>query len=120
MEMRDDDTGLEKLLRAYREACPEPEASQNFTPGLWAKIEARRGFLFTFGSLARKGAAVAAAFCLLLLLLNVSMTPAPHTLAPSYADALAAYTQANAIYGGVNHSVSLPAGTLGGSSGSSR
>lgn len=32
---------LDGLFRAYREACPDPEASVNFTPEMWARIEAR-------------------------------------------------------------------------------
>ena len=32
---------LDELFRAYRKACPDPEASVNFTPTMWARIEAR-------------------------------------------------------------------------------
>ena len=31
---------LTKLWRAYRGACPDPEGSPDFMPGLWARIEA--------------------------------------------------------------------------------
>jgi len=34
---------LEWLWKAYRAACPTPEPTANFMPGLWSKIEARRG-----------------------------------------------------------------------------
>lgn len=40
--MANQDQELNELLRAYRSACPEPEAGANFMPGVWAKIEARR------------------------------------------------------------------------------
>ena len=33
---------LEQLFAAYRQACPETEASVNFMPNLWSKIDARR------------------------------------------------------------------------------
>lgn len=35
-------TELERLWEAYRWATPEPEASTNFQPELWARIEAER------------------------------------------------------------------------------
>src|SRR5580704_344769 len=34
---------LDELFRAYRHACPDPEPSVNFTPAMWARIEAREG-----------------------------------------------------------------------------
>ena len=34
---------LDALFAQYGEACPDREASANFMPGLWGKIEARRG-----------------------------------------------------------------------------
>ena len=42
--MRDDEQfrKLDGLWRAYRIAMPDPEASPNFMPELWAKIEAAR------------------------------------------------------------------------------
>ena len=36
------DRKLDALLSAYREACPDPEGSPGFMPGLWQRIEARR------------------------------------------------------------------------------
>jgi hypothetical protein len=33
---------LDQLVKAYREACPDPEPSADFMPGLWQKIEKRR------------------------------------------------------------------------------
>jgi hypothetical protein len=38
---------LDALFRAYRE-CPTPEPSANFMPELWAKIESRQTFTFSF------------------------------------------------------------------------
>jgi hypothetical protein len=36
------DEQLDKLLRQYRVACPETEASANFMPAVWARIDARK------------------------------------------------------------------------------
>jgi hypothetical protein len=36
------DGKLDALWQQYREACPDPEASARFMPGLWQRIEARR------------------------------------------------------------------------------
>lgn len=33
---------LDGLWAQYREACPDPEPSAGFMPGLWQRIEARR------------------------------------------------------------------------------
>jgi hypothetical protein len=49
----DRDRRLDELFRAYREACPDVEASVNFTPDLWAKIEARQVSTNWFGRMAK-------------------------------------------------------------------
>ena len=104
--MSNDDAELNELFGRYRDACAVPDPSQNFMPALWAKIEGRRGFLVAFGRLARTGMAAAAAFCILLAVLNLSDAPVRH-LAPTYADALAADTQARTLYDDATH-VPLP------------
>jgi hypothetical protein len=38
---------LDGLWKEYREACPDPEASAGFIPGLWQRIEARRAANFS-------------------------------------------------------------------------
>jgi hypothetical protein len=48
-----DDTRLDALFAAYRDACPDSEASANFMPQLWQKIEAREQSSTVFGRLAR-------------------------------------------------------------------
>lgn len=35
---------LDRLLKAYREACPDPEPSSGFMPRVWQKVEARRSY----------------------------------------------------------------------------
>jgi hypothetical protein len=53
MSMRgNEDQQLDALFRAYREACPEPEVSANFMPTLWARIDSRQTFLFSFRRMA--------------------------------------------------------------------
>lgn len=67
---------LDRLLIAYREACPEPEPGVNFMPELWAKIEARENSTNLFGRMAKTlvTAAVAASVILGLLMSTVSQS----------------------------------------------
>ncbi len=37
----------DSLLASYREACTAPEASADFMPGVWRRIESRRRFVIT-------------------------------------------------------------------------
>ncbi|HEY2015442.1 MAG TPA: hypothetical protein VGH38_18180 [Bryobacteraceae bacterium] len=48
----DDEQRLDALFRAYRDACPTPEASANFMPELWQRIEARQTYTFSFKRMA--------------------------------------------------------------------
>ena len=57
---------LDALFRAYRDACPTPEASANFMPNLWQRIEARQTYAFSFKRMAN--ALVTAAVALSILL----------------------------------------------------
>lgn len=84
-EQRDE---LDSLLHLYREACTAPDPSADFMPRLWAKIEERQTFWFSFTHLSRAAATAAAAMCLLLALLNFSHNPYSSVI--SYPDALAA------------------------------
>ncbi|MFL6352046.1 MAG: hypothetical protein ACJ74Z_09375 [Bryobacteraceae bacterium] len=85
--MTNKDRELDNLFQNYRASCPDIEASANFMPQLWERIENRRGFWFAFQSLARTAMATSTALCLLLLILN--FLQGPQNL-PTYADALAA------------------------------
>ena len=42
---------LDALFRAFAE-CPAPEPSANFMPNLWARIDSRQSFTFSFRRLA--------------------------------------------------------------------
>jgi hypothetical protein len=84
-----DDERLDALFQAYHDACPSPEASANFMPTLWAKIDSRQTFLFSFRRMAN--ACVTAAVALSIAL-GVYMS-IPHGSAGSnsetYIEALA-------------------------------
>ena len=61
-----DDHELDALFRAYHDACVAPEASANFMPNLWARIESRQRSTFSFRRMANAltTAAVAASLAL--------------------------------------------------------
>jgi hypothetical protein len=61
-----DDQQLDALFRAYHDACVVPETSANFMPNLWARIESRQRFTFSFRRMANAltTAAVAASLAL--------------------------------------------------------
>ena len=86
--MRGDEEKLDALFQAYRNACPTPEASVNFMPDLWQRIEARQGFLFSFRRLAN--ALVPAAVALSIALGLYAYTPRHTNYVPqTYIEALA-------------------------------
>ena len=76
-----DEQELDHLLRAYAEACRAPEASVNFMPNLWQRIESRQSFTFSFQRMANALATAAVAFSIAL---GVYMS-VPHNN-PSYAN----------------------------------
>jgi hypothetical protein len=84
----DDEAGLNEVFVRYRAALPDPEASADFMPSVWRRIEARRGFWPVFHRFARTAMAGCAALSILLFALNLMSNQA--SLAPNYADALVA------------------------------
>jgi hypothetical protein len=75
-----DDERLDSLFRAFREACPTPDASANFMPELWQKIEARQNLTFSFGRMA-------SAFVTAALALSIGLgmyLAAPRSSSPYY------------------------------------
>jgi len=84
-----DDQRLDALFRAYRDACPDPEASANFMPTLWARIESRQTFLFSFRRMANAfvTAAVALSIALGVYLTIPRSAPGPQE---TYVEVLAA------------------------------
>jgi len=84
-----DEEKLDALFRAYRNACPTAEASANFMPELWQRIEARQSFAFSFRRLANALVPVAVA---LSIALGVYAYTPRHTsgyTAQTYIEALA-------------------------------
>jgi hypothetical protein len=77
-----DEQELDHLLRVYSDACRAPEASVNFMPNLWQRIESRQNFTFSFQRMANALATVAVAFSIAL---GVYMS-VPHNNPTSYAN----------------------------------
>ena len=96
--MTDDDSGLDKLLEAYRFACPDIEPTANFMPLLWQRIEARRSFWSVFQHEARAVVTASAALFVVLLVLNFFSGSQSHLTASTYADALMADHTAERTY----------------------
>ena len=61
-----DDQRLDALFRAYADACPIPEASANFMPDVWQRIESRRTYTFSFRRMANAFATAALALSIAL------------------------------------------------------
>jgi len=91
-ENNSNDLKLDGLWAAYRDACPDPEASPNFMPNLWQKIEARRVANTT--SLFKRWAQVCMAATAALLILSAMLMPPAQEdevlYSSTYADVLAA------------------------------
>jgi hypothetical protein len=81
------DQELNSLFAAYRDATPDPEASANFMPRLWGKIEAKRSFVHRLRRMSHLAVATALAACLLGGFLVV--TPHENQVAGTYVDILA-------------------------------
>ena len=88
---RDFDGLLDGLMKQYRREIGEPEASVNFMPRLWQKIEAKRTFAFRFRRMTQLFVGAAAAICLLIAGVSTVMpTRNAPQLHGTYLDALAA------------------------------
>ncbi len=86
--MGSDETRLDALFAAYRDACPDPEPSANFMPLLWQKIETREQTSTIFGRLARNLVTAALALSSILAL-AVSLSYSPALPSESYVEVLA-------------------------------
>jgi hypothetical protein len=81
---------MDHLFAGYRMAMPDPEASVNFMPELWRKIEARQFFLTRVKKLTQVFVAAAAAICLLLgIALQVPVGAGQQAVGSNYVDVLA-------------------------------
>jgi hypothetical protein len=94
MSMRgNEDEKLDALFRAYREACPDPDASANFMPTLWSRIDSRQTFQFSFTRMVSGFVTAAAA---LTIALGVYMSMPHSSQSPATQSYLEAVADANA------------------------
>ena len=85
-----EEAALDALFRAYRDACGAPEASANFMPQLWQRIDSRQKFSFSFGRVAR-GFVTAAIAATLAMTMYLAIPRFTSSLSNgSYVDVLAA------------------------------
>jgi hypothetical protein len=70
--MSEDRDNLTGLFHRYRAACPELEASGDFMPRLWRRIDARRGFAQKLRAYAHRLVTVAATLCLAAFVFELS------------------------------------------------
>ena len=80
---------LDSMLAAYRHAVPDPEASPEFMPALWRKIDGRRNLVFRMGRLTRLFLSSAAALCLVMTAVQTFPKLDHRAARPSYLDVLA-------------------------------
>ena len=83
------DQQLNSLFAAYRDAISAPEASPEFMPALWGKIESKRSFVFRLKRMSQLAVAAALAASLLASILVTPLTHRETPLAGSYVDMLA-------------------------------
>jgi len=86
----DQNTELDQLFQRYKSSVPDPEASVNFMPELWRKIEARQFFLARLKKLTQVFVVAAAAICLLLgIAFQIRVSSGPQEVRGNYVDVLA-------------------------------
>ncbi len=91
---------LDTLFAEYKVALPDREASANFMPNLWRRIEARQNTLFRVKRLSQYFVAAAAAICILFA--TMLAVPNSGELSSSYVDVLAqAYPAENLASHGI-------------------
>jgi hypothetical protein len=82
---------LDALWAKYRDACPDPEPSAGFTPGLWKRIEARRASsLVVFRRLAQLCVGATLALTVIMGLVLIPQLEKAPLYSTTYADVLAA------------------------------
>lgn len=98
---------LDALFTEYRNAVEIPDASVNFMPKLWDRIERRRSFVFEWKRVTRVFVGTAAAICLLLT--GLIIRPQSNSLQhhATYVDVLAeAHPTENLLAQGITHAES--------------
>lgn len=83
------DARFDELMASYRDACPVPEASPDFMPRLWQKIEARQRFTVQLRHWAQGFLTAAVAASLVIALLQVTPPVESPVYSATYVEALA-------------------------------
>ena len=97
-ELRNDE--LDGLFADYKRALPDRDASPNFMPQLWRRIEARQNTVFRVKRLSQYFVAAAAAICILFA--TMLAVPSGPEVSSSYVDVLAqAYPAENLASHGI-------------------
>jgi hypothetical protein len=85
----DENRNLDHLFEQYRTAVPDPEASADFMPELWRKIEARQFFLLRLKKMTQAFVVASAAVCLLLGIVLQVPAAKQQVVSGNYVDVLA-------------------------------
>lgn len=80
---------FDQLMERYRAASPDPEASPNFMPTLWQKIDARQNYLLEWKRWTQGFLAGAVAASLLFIVLQVLPKSEPSFYTATYLETLA-------------------------------
>jgi len=80
---------LEQLFGQYKRAVPDPDASANFMPELWRKIEARQSLVVRVRRLTQVFVAAAAAICLVFAIFLATPNTDSQNINGTYVDVLA-------------------------------
>ncbi len=81
---------LDDVFQAYRAACPIPETSVNFTPDMWARINAREVSGNWFGRVAKSLVIASLAVSVILGMIVSSMNQSSAFLNATFVEALRA------------------------------
>ncbi|HLK17616.1 MAG TPA: hypothetical protein VKT81_01635 [Bryobacteraceae bacterium] len=81
---------LKSLFASYRAALPDPDASANFMPELWRRIQARQTLVMRVRKLTQIFVGAAAAACLVFATIQVIPGASRQEVHASYVDGLAA------------------------------
>jgi hypothetical protein len=87
---KDRESRLDELFLAYKDACPTPDASTNFMPEIWARIEAREVSTNWFGRCAKALVTAALAASVILGMMVSSTNQSSAFFNATFVDALRA------------------------------
>ena len=86
---REREARLDRLFRAYRDVCPDPDPGANFMPMVWDRIERTRTATLGFRRIAQAFVTAAFALSLLMALLAVAPREQPSSTSGTYIEVLA-------------------------------